>query len=229
MSFPYRIEPASSTMTCGIVGAGGMGRVAMAWLTDLIRHSHEEPVGRLVFVVEGEPPASEVNGYPVLPLDAFLALDGPRRFTVAIGDGRVRERIAGICLGAGIEPMSIVSRHALIFDEASVGMGAVVGPFSSVSAYATIGRFFQAHSYAHVAHDCTVGDFVTLASAAQCLGNVSIGDYAFVGSGALIKQGAAGAPLRIGEGAVVGMGAVVIRDIAPYTTVVGNPARPLKR
>lgn len=216
-------------VTYGIVGAGGMGRVAMAWLADQLRYRGDDQERRLVFAVEGEPAFPEVEGYPVLPLDAFLALTGPRRFTVAIGNGRVRERIAGICLGAGLEPMTIVSRHALVFDDARVGKGALLGPFSSVSAYATVGRFFQAHSYAHVAHDCTIGDFVTFASAVQCLGNVDIGDHAFVGAGALIREGAAGAPLRIGEGAVVGMGAVVLRDVAPYTTVVGNPARPLER
>ena len=222
-------RPSPEGVTYGIVGAGGMGRVAMAWFADLLQHRGEEQGRRLVFVVEGEPPSPEVGGYPVLPLAAFLALDGPRRFTVAIGDGRVRERIARICLGAGIEPMAIISRHALVFADASVGLGALLGPFSSVSAHASIGHFFQAHSYAHVAHDCTIGDFVTFASAVQCLGNVSVGDHVFVGAGALIREGAAGTPLRIGEGAVVGMGAVVLSDVAPHTTVVGNPARPLER
>jgi UDP-2-acetamido-3-amino-2,3-dideoxy-glucuronate N-acetyltransferase len=45
---------------------------------------------------------------------------------------------------------------------------------------------------------------------------------ATIGSGAMILGG-----VRIGAGATVGAGAVVTRDVAPGSTVVGNPARPL--
>jgi len=46
---------------------------------------------------------------------------------------------------------------------------------------------------------------------------------ASVGAGAVIVCG-----VTIGEGATVGAGAVVTKDVAPGTTVVGNPARPVK-
>jgi acetyltransferase-like isoleucine patch superfamily enzyme len=72
-----------------------------------------------------------------------------------------------------------------------------------------------------------VGDFVTLAPSAKCNGNVILCDHAYIGTGAVLKQGAPGAPLVIGEGAVVGMGAVVTKSVPPGVTVVGNPARPL--
>lgn len=49
---------------------------------------------------------------------------------------------------------------------------------------------------------------------------VCIEDYSFVGSYARILPG-----VRIGEGAVVGVGAVVTKDVAPYTIVGGVPAR----
>jgi serine acetyltransferase len=47
---------------------------------------------------------------------------------------------------------------------------------------------------------------------------------AFVGIGATIIQG-----ITIGESAVVGAGAVVLEDVSPYTTVVGVPARVVKK
>ena len=51
---------------------------------------------------------------------------------------------------------------------------------------------------------------------------IEVGDRAFFGSRAMVLKG-----VRIGEGAVVAAGAVVTRDVAPYTIVAGNPARPV--
>jgi maltose O-acetyltransferase len=51
-------------------------------------------------------------------------------------------------------------------------------------------------------------------------GEVEIQDRVWIGYRAMILPG-----VRIGEGAVVGAGAVVTRDVAPYTIVAGNPAR----
>lgn len=49
---------------------------------------------------------------------------------------------------------------------------------------------------------------------------ISIADGVWIGGGALILPG-----VTVGENAVVGAGAVVTRDVAPNTVVVGNPAR----
>ena len=54
-----------------------------------------------------------------------------------------------------------------------------------------------------------------------------IEDHAYIGAGAVIKQGEPGKPTVIGQGAVVGMGAVVTKSISPGITVVGNPAQQL--
>ncbi len=52
---------------------------------------------------------------------------------------------------------------------------------------------------------------------------IEIGDDAWLGAGCIIFPG-----IRIGCGAVVGAGAVVNRDVPPYTIVVGNPAKQLR-
>ena len=49
---------------------------------------------------------------------------------------------------------------------------------------------------------------------------ISIADGVWIGGGALVLPG-----VSIGENAVVGAGAVVTKDVAANTVVVGNPAR----
>ncbi len=50
-----------------------------------------------------------------------------------------------------------------------------------------------------------------------------VGRRASIGSGAVILCG-----VRIGEGALVGAGSVVTKDVPPYTVVAGNPARVMR-
>ena len=53
---------------------------------------------------------------------------------------------------------------------------------------------------------------------------VHIGHDVWIGHGAIVLPGR-----RIGNGAVVAAGAIVTRDVPPYTIVAGNPARPVRR
>jgi acetyltransferase-like isoleucine patch superfamily enzyme len=53
---------------------------------------------------------------------------------------------------------------------------------------------------------------------------VSIGSYVWIGYRALVAPG-----VSIGDGAVVGMGAVVTKSVAPGVVVAGNPAVEVKR
>jgi acetyltransferase-like isoleucine patch superfamily enzyme len=112
-------------------------------------------------------------------------------------------------------------------DKVQLGEGAILSPFVTLTSNIRIGRHFHANLYSYVEHDCVIGDFVTFAPGVKCNGNVVIEDHAYIGTGALIKQGAPGAPLVIGRGAVVGMGAVLTKSVPPGVTVVGNPARPM--
>ena len=124
---------------------------------------------------------------------------------------------------------SVRASNAIRMDDVEIGEGALISPFVTFTSNIRIGAHFQANLYSYVEHDCVIGDFVTFAPRVACNGNVHIGDHAYIGTGAVLRQGRSGAPLSIGEGAVVGMGAVVTRDVPPGVTVVGVPARPLER
>jgi putative colanic acid biosynthesis acetyltransferase WcaF len=52
---------------------------------------------------------------------------------------------------------------------------------------------------------------------------IVIGNYVWIAAGAFIGPG-----VTIGDGAVVGARAVVMKDVAPWTVVAGNPAKIIK-
>lgn len=211
----------------GLFGAGGFAREAMQILSE---DRPQNPPGAGIFFVDREVSGDAVNGVPVLSEDQFFSRPEKRKsFNVAIGDSKVRAKIAADCIARSALPAALTSRHAVIYDHNRIGEGAIFCAHTTVTANATIGRFFHCNIYSYVAHDCVIGDFVTFAPHVHCNGNVHIHDHAYLGAGAIIKNGSASKPLVIGEGAVVGMGAVVTRDVPAFATVVGNPARPLQR
>ena len=217
--------------TYAIVGAGGFGRELIPVAEEMIATISQSGVFKIVFVVEGDVAKNEkINGYDLISDVEFFSLEADEKFfNIAIGDSKTRERIALKFIEKGIKPFSITASNSLVLDANEIGEGAVLCPFSTITSNAKIGKFFQANIYSYVAHDCVIGDYVTFAPSVKCNGNVSIGDHAYIGTGAIIKQGKNGKPLTIGIGAVVGMGVVVTKNVPDGVTVVGNPAKPLRK
>lgn len=213
----------------GIYGAGGFAREVMPLAVRQFLPAGDTGGRKLVFI-ETEPKASMVNGYPVVSEDAFFKLEASKRyFNIAIAVSKARQVISERCVARGAIPYSIAARSSDFLDANNIGEGSIFCGNTIVTSNARIGRFFHANIYSYVAHDCVIGDFVTFAPRVCCNGNVHIGDHAYIGTGAVIKQGSLEKPLVIGAAAVVGMGAVVTKDVAPGEIVVGNPARPLER
>lgn len=214
------------TKLFGIFGIGGCGRGIMP----VARAQYSpDPQARLVFV-DDQGAGQTVNGHEVMTLDQFASAPAARRrVAVAIASSRARQAVVERCHQAGLTFFEVRAGNAVEMDDVQIGEGALISPFVTFTSNIRIGDHFHANLYSYVEHDCVIGDYVTFAPGVRCNGNVRIDDHAYIGAGAVIRQGKPGAPLRIGAGAVVGMGAVVTRDVAPGETVVGNPARPMQR
>lgn len=215
-----------SSSLYGIYGASGYGREVMP-LARAVLAEEGIPFGRLVFI-DDDSESESVNGHSVLSYDEFRSCSATKRFVaLAIANSAIREKLALKCLHDRIDPWALSAANAVILDDVHLGAGAILNPFVTLTSNIRIGRHFHANLYSYVAHDCVIGDFVTFAPGVKCNGNVHIEDHAYLGTGAVIRQGRPGKPLVIGRGAVIGMGAVVTRDVPAGVTVVGNPAKPL--
>ena len=211
----------------GIYGASGCGRGIMPLAREWAL-KQSVPQDRLVFIDDGLDNPETVNGHQVLTYADFLACEASgRSICIAIANSAVREKIANRLHVDQVLSWSIQASNCVIMDDVVVGEGAILSPFVTLTSNIRIGKHFQANLYSYVEHDCIIGDFVTFAPSVRCNGNIIIEDHAYIGTGAVIKQGTPQQPLVIGRGAVVGMGAVVTRSVPAGVTVVGNPAKPL--
>lgn len=209
-----------------VYGVSGFGRQVMPIARHMLLEQNISP-SQLVFIDDN--PAQEIiNGHRVMLYDDFLATTASKKYiSIAIGNSVIREKLVNKCSTDGILPWYIKANNTVITDEVSIGEGAILSHFTLLTCNITIGKYFHANHYSHVSHDCIIGDYVTFAPGVRCNGNIIIEDHAYIGTGAVIKQGKPGEPLIIGRGAVVGMGAVVTKNVPAGTTVVGNPAKPL--
>ena len=206
-------------MRIGLCGTGGFAR-EVAPLG--VAQAGADGVCHLVL----EPGEEAVNGLPVVLQD-----DAPAEtaISITIADAGQRRRVDAAMRATGRFFASVVAPTCVFRGPSQIGEGAILCDHVVITANVVIGRHFQANLYSYVAHDCVIGDFVTLAPRVCVNGNTVIEDDVYVGTGAVLKQGTQEKPLRIGRGAVIGMGAVVTKDVPAGAVVVGNPARVLER
>jgi sugar O-acyltransferase (sialic acid O-acetyltransferase NeuD family) len=209
----------------GVYGASGFGSEVMPLARDYIE-AQNTPNDCLVFI-DDNPSIKILNNHDITSYSDFLAHKAGNHFVaLAIADTKTRESLAKRCEMDGVIPWSIQAKNVVIMDDVCLGEGSILSPFVTLTSNVRIGRFFHANIYSYVAHNCMIGDFVTFAPGVKCNGNVVIEDYAYIGTGAIIKQGNEKEPLVIGRNAVVGMGAVVTKNVPSGVTVIGNPAKP---
>jgi sugar O-acyltransferase (sialic acid O-acetyltransferase NeuD family) len=208
-----------------IFGASGCGRGVMPLARQQLQPLLNKGKIDLVFV-DDYPISVQVNSHRVLTYAQWMAEPASSRHVcIAIANSQIRQRLALQCAADGMDFFEVRAPNVLQMDEVQLGKGAVLSPFVTLTSNIRIGQHFHANLYSYVEHDCVIGDFVTFAPGVKCNGNVVIEDHAYIGAGAVIKQGLPGSPLVIGRDAVVGMGAVVTKSVPAGTTVMGNPAR----
>lgn len=78
--------------------------------------------------------------------------------------------------------------------------------------------------HVHIAHNCHIGMGTLLTACAELSGSVTVGPKSWIGPNASIRDG-----LVLGAQSFVGIGSVVVRNVEDNTTVLGNPARKIRK
>ena len=208
-----------------IYGTGGMGREAAAWVADVAAGGGGYEV--LGFLNDdASTHGARVADLPVLGGREWLDHDDHRdvEVVIAIGAPAARARVVDDLDAVGVGLATIVHPSATVGPRVTIGEGAIICPGVILTCDVRVGRAAIINYGAMVGHDGDIGVAAFIAPGAHLAGNVTVGEQVDLGIGASVIQG-----VTIGERAVVGAGAVVIRDVDPDTTVVGVPARPIRR
>ena len=117
-----------------------------------------------------------------------------------------------------------------------IGIGCNISAFVEIRKTVKIGDFCKVQPFVFICegvhignnvfigpHVCFINDKKPTVEGFNAYQETYVDDYANIGANATIVCG-----VTIGKYATVGAGAVVTKDVAPYTVVVGNPARLLK-
>jgi len=193
-----------------IIGSSGHGNV----IADIILKSNDKIVGFL------DDDLSRTNPYDVPLLgkisDCFKYSD--KKFIIAIGNNEIRrkivERYPDLDYYTAIHPSAVISNNV------KIGKGSCVMAGAVINACVKIGNHCIINTTSVVEHDCTVDDYTHISPNACLGGTVNVGKSCHIGAGSTVKNN-----IYITDNVVVGVGAVVVKDIEIAGIYIGVPAK----
>ena len=180
-------------------------------------------------------PLAEIGPYVVIGPDCSV---GPH---TVIGPKVVLHWNVHIGRGCKIAAGAVIGEAGFGFERAATGElinfmhggGVLIGDDVDIGANCCIDRGTlhdtviadgcRIDNLTHISHNVRMDKYAVVISNVTICGSVHLGERSWVAPNAVVKN-----QLKIGKDAVVGLGAVVVRDVADGETVAGNPAKPIK-
>lgn len=206
-----------------IIGAGGFAR-EVAWLVEEINKN--TPQWNMAgYIDEDEEKWEQVlNGYPVL--GSFAALEKLPLNTLAIcavGSPADKLRLVKKAKVLGRKFATLIHPAISLSSTVTVGEGVIICTDCILTINISIGDHVAINPGCGIGHDAVLQSYSTLMWHVNVAGKAVVGEGCTLGTKTTVLQG-----VSIGKWCTVGAGAVVTKEIPPYCTAVGVPAKPIK-
>lgn len=198
-------------MKIHIVGGGGFGRELLSYLQSDIRaglmsnHIIEgfwdsNPCCELASISNSVTYLGDLSNYIPMECD---------RVIIAIGDANARKNIHDMLKEKGATIYTYIHRTAIVSDDAVIGDGCVICPFTIINAGSLVGENSVLNVFCSVGHGATIGAGTVLSPYCSLSGGSSIGNSSFMGSRATLFPN-----VHIGQDCVVDAHTAVRRSEA---------------
>lgn len=207
-----------------IYGAGGLGRETALMVQQI--NAYQKRWNLLGFFDDGKQKGTQIDGLPVLGgVHDLNATAVPLSVAVAISNPQARRKIIAQISNSLIQfPVLVHPSAQTGSDTNTFEKGTIITAGVILTTGITLGAFVIVNLATTIGHDVQIGAFTAVMPGCRISGNVRIGEEVLLVTGAVILQN-----LTIGKSSKVGAGAVVIKEVAAGHTVVGVPAKPVKR
>lgn len=204
-----------------IIGAGGFGREVL----DIAR---EQPQCGVEWVPSGFLDSrAELAEGGHLPLPILMS---PHDYQPNAGDLLIcavdkptdKRYYIRMMLERGANFISLIHPDVDVSSSSSIGLGCIIYKYARLGPGACLGDFSTLGYCSGLGHDAVVGTFSQLSSHVSINGRCIIGDEVLVGASVTVHP-----DVRVGSSSVLGIGSVVIRNVAAGKTVFGVPAKGL--
>ena len=199
-----------------IYGTGGFAREVACILKDRAEFDN------FAFFVDVESVVEKLNGKRIFG-KRVLTPDNIdvniHKVIIGIGNSSIREKVVNELPDATEYPI-IIDPTAVVSEWVKIGEGTIVCAGTIITCDIEIGKHCQFNLHSTVGHDCKIGDYFTSAPGAKLSGECVIGKHVYFGTLSAIRQG-----IKVVNNVVVGMGAMVVKDILESGVYIGAPAK----
>ena len=202
-----------------IVGAGGFGQELAEYVCDSFNLEIDFPKEIILlddfldkgFKSENWLFGGTLSDFKPEPTDKFL---------IGIGSPQERSKVAKYLWERNLELFTLVHPTAYVSKNSNIGKGSIIAPNCTIGYGSCIEENVLINTYSAIGHHTKIGSHSVISPKVLLSGYVMLDEEVFVGAGAVITPSK-----KIANGAVIGAGSVVYRNVKSKKKVLGNPAR----
>jgi len=211
-----------------IVGCGGLGIEVLSIAIETSQSFFSldgdivnmEVIG---FYDDGEPAMGKAERIFGGRLRLFRNLDdipADACFIIAVGEPVQRQRLFRLFTVAGLQPVTLIHKSAIVNKTAAIGRGCILCPHVFVGPFAQIGQNSVINNYSSVAHDARIGNSSVLHPYATLSGFASCGAYSLLATRSTVLVS-----VCLGAYSKLSAGSILTTDTKDGSLAVGNPAK----